>query len=116
MQYPWWERWGDLRLRPFAGPIGDLGDLLDVAAWFIDEYAPEAEAYGWRPVHILRPGLGLAWRWRLLPRPALAITEAGIFARWHPRTAGLSFVYRPQADGTPLVLMGQQREVALAGF
>ena len=114
MRYPWWERWGDLRLRPYAGPISDLGALLDVAAWFIDEHAPQAEDFGWRPVHVLRPGHGLAYRWRHLGPPVLAIREHGLFARWHPRAEGLGFVYRPLASGVPEMLFGQEREAALA--
>lgn len=116
MRYPWWERWGDLRLRRHNGPVSDLIDTLDIAAWFIDEHADVAETYGWRPVHVLHPRTGLARRWRHLPSPAIAIREQGLFARWHPRTAGLSFVYRPLANGTPAVLTGQDREDALVIF
>lgn len=114
LAYPWWERWGDLSVKSHDAPASDVVQWLDHGAWFIERYADIAEPFGWRPVHILHPSRGLMWRWRTLPFPAIAVTASAILARWHPRTAGLSFAYAPGERGALSVLTGTQREAALA--
>lgn len=114
MRYPWWERWGDLSIRAHDTPTDYVTNWLDHGAWFIERYAEDAEPFGWRPVHILHPSRGLMWRWRNLSFPPIALTPSAILARWHPRTANLSFAYAPDEAGTVSILTGQQREAALA--
>lgn len=112
--YPWWERWGDMAAQRWNHPVRTVTAYLDHAAWFIDRYADEAESLGWRPVHVMHPKRGLAWRWRNVPTPASSLTDAALLARWHPRASNLSFAYRPMADGSLFVLTGPEREACLA--
>lgn len=111
MKYPWWERWGSLTLREYPGvAINKVTAAIDMAGWFVEHHAIEAEAFGWRPVHIMRPGGGLAWRWWSMPAPHLSIEPFGMVAHW----PSADFAYRPRADGGVVMLTGPDRESVIA--
>lgn len=112
MKYPWWERWASLTLRAYPNtPAGKVASAIDVCGWFVEHHALEAEQHGWRPVHIMHPRHGLAWRWWSLPSPHLFIEPTAMVADWQ---TGIPFAYRPSPDGTIQILTGPEREKAIA--
>lgn len=111
MKYPWWERWGSLTLRAYPETaINRVSAFIDGAGWFVENYAAEAELYGWRPIHIMRPGTGLAWRWWSLRDPHIEISDHGLIADWGH---GIPFAYRAQPSGDVEILTGLEREAVL---
>jgi len=113
MTLPWWERWASLTHRSYPTMAQyKITSAIDMAGWFVEHHAIEAEAFGWRPIHIMRPGSGLAWRWWNLHDPHLSFSDIAMSARWDH---GLDFAYSPRRDGSVSVLTGQQREAALYG-
>lgn len=108
MRYPWWDRWQSLRGRDL--PQAKAEQAIAIAADFIEEYALEAEADGWQPIHILKPFSGLAWRWPYLPHIA---TRRGLLtATVNP----FDFVYRANRDGSTSIVVGDARHKALMQF
>lgn len=107
MKYPWWERWASLTNRPYPDtPAYSVESFIQSAAWFVENYACEAELYGWRPIHIMRPGVGLAWRWRNVPDPHVSIDARRLVADH----GGILFAYAPLPDGGVNVITGPQRD------
>jgi hypothetical protein len=90
--------------------INRVTAAIDMAAWFVENYAAEAELYGWRPIHIMRPAGGLAWRWWSLPAPALDIGPHAMIADW---STGIPFAYRAHTAGNVEILTGLEREAVL---
>lgn len=114
MTYPWWERWASLTHRAYPGyAAGKVVSAIDMAAWFVEEHSAEAEQHGWRPVHVMHPRHGLAWRWHNLTQPTLFIEPAAMVADWG---TSIPFVYRPEPGGTVRILTGADREDALASI
>ena len=108
MRYPWWDRWHSLRSRRL--PQAKAEQAIEIAAQFIEEYASEVEADGWRPIHVLKPMTGLAWRWPYLP---VVSTRNGLMA---VTLKPFDFVYRAHRDGSFSAVTGQARHKALMQF
>lgn len=111
---PWWERWASLSERSYhAKSLRTVNSAIDIAGWFVEHHADDATPHGWRPVHIMHPRHGLAWRWtNLTTDPVLSFAPRLIRAVIGPH----AFIYRAERDGTAPLLRGSERETALAVF
>lgn len=109
LRYLWWDRWGSLQRRAYNQPAAKVTAALDVAAWFIEEHAHDAEHHGWRPVHLMHPAHGIAWRWWSIPEPVVTFSKGALIA-----TIGqFPFTYSAHADGSVSFLTGPSRESVL---
>lgn len=113
MKYPWWDKYFELRSRDYPSlKHRDVFAMLDKCLWFVEEHAAQAERNGWRPVHIMRPVSGLAWRWRNVFDPFVTTLPD-----WMMASHGLHhFVYVPNKDGSVSMLTGVMRQRALMDF
>lgn len=110
---PWWERWATLSERSYpTKSLRTVNSAIEIAAWFVENYADDAAPYGWRPVHIMHPAHGLAWRWTNIPAPVLSFAPGLIRAV----IAGHDFIYRAERNGTAPLLFGPARATALEAF
>lgn len=111
---PWWERWASLSERSYPSKsLRTVNSAIDIAGWFVENHADDSSPHGWRPVHIMHPAHGLAWRWVNLPtEPILTFAPRLIRAV----IAGHDFLYRAERDGTAPLLFGADRDTALAAF
>jgi len=105
VKYPWLQRWASLGHRVYPYPAFKVSAALDVGAWFIETHADDAEPHGWRPIHLLRPGVGLAWRWWNIPEPVITVSAECLTAR----IGGFDFQYRPLSSGAVHILTGADR-------
>lgn len=96
MTYPWWDRWGSLGHRRFSLPAFKVAAAVEVSAWFIEHHGDDAEDAGFRPVHLMRPTSGLAWRWWNVPEPVLTFGAGQMSAQ----IGRFTFTYAPRPDGS----------------
>lgn len=113
MKYPWWDKYFELRQRAFPD-LGhdDLFLMFDKCLWFIEEHAAKAERDGWRPIHIMRPLHGLAWKWRKVPDPFITTMPHALYARH----GNFAFAYTANVDGSVSRLIGTDRRRAILDF